>query len=142
MATKAERARAKSLQIRSAAQPLFLERGFGRTTTDAIAAAASVSKQTLYRHYPTKEALLGDCLQDLIERHRFTGDEIAATSLDGRDELRAALLALAERIVEALMQPEYVALARVVVAETPSFPHLGAMFRSASRSPSSTPSPG
>ena len=42
------RARAKKEQIRAGAQRLFLDKGFAATSTDAIAAEAGVSKQTLY----------------------------------------------------------------------------------------------
>lgn len=129
MATAAERAQAKSKQIRSAAQTLFLERGFERTTTDAIAAAAPVSKETLYRYYPSKEDLLAECLQDLIQKQSPTTGDIDAKLLESREALREALLALAQRIVGALLQPDYLALARVVIAETPSFPHLGRLFQ-------------
>ena len=51
------RARAKRDQIRAHAQRLFLARGFTGTSTDAIAAEAGVSKQTLYAYYSSKEEL-------------------------------------------------------------------------------------
>lgn len=47
--------------LRRAALELFAERGYDATTTAAIARRAGVSEMTLFRHYPTKEALL---LQD------------------------------------------------------------------------------
>lgn len=37
---------------------LFVERGFDQTTVEQIAAAAEVGPRTLYRYYPTKEALI------------------------------------------------------------------------------------
>jgi AcrR family transcriptional regulator len=37
---------------------LFVEHGFDRTTVEQIAAAAEVGPRTLYRYYPTKEALI------------------------------------------------------------------------------------
>lgn len=129
MSTAAERAQAKSKQIRSAAQTLFLEQGFERTTTDAIAAAAPVSKETLYRYYPSKEDLLAECLRDLIEKQSPATCDIDAKQLESREALREALLALAQRIVRTLVQPDYLALARVVIAETPNFPHLGRLFQ-------------
>jgi TetR/AcrR family transcriptional regulator, mexJK operon transcriptional repressor len=36
---------------------LFLKKGYGATTTDDIAAACKISKQTLYRLFPAKSAL-------------------------------------------------------------------------------------
>jgi TetR/AcrR family transcriptional repressor of mexJK operon len=43
--------------ILEAAGRLFLEHGFERTTMDAIAAAAGVSKLTVYSHFQDKEGL-------------------------------------------------------------------------------------
>ena len=50
------------------AQRLFVESGFAGTSMDAIAAAAQVSKPTLYRYYQNKEALFADVLGDLTVR--------------------------------------------------------------------------
>ena len=60
------RSRAKRDQIRATAQQLFLERGFANTGTNLIAKEAGVSKETLYRYFPSKEELLADCLRHLI----------------------------------------------------------------------------
>ena len=57
-----ERTQAKRQQIRAGAQRLFLKLGYERTSMDAIAAEARVSKQTLYRYYQTKDALFIDIL--------------------------------------------------------------------------------
>lgn len=44
--------------LRAAAWQLFADRGYDATTTALIAARAGVSEMTLFRHFPTKEALL------------------------------------------------------------------------------------
>jgi TetR/AcrR family transcriptional repressor of mexJK operon len=51
-----------------AAARLFAERGFDATSMDALAAAAGVTKPTLYRHFDNKEALFAAALQSLLER--------------------------------------------------------------------------
>ncbi|MDK2955131.1 MAG: TetR/AcrR family transcriptional regulator, mexJK operon transcriptional repressor [Desulfovibrionales bacterium] len=53
--------------IASAAQKLFAENGYARTTVDKIAATCRVSKQTLYRLFPTKLALFAAA----VEAHRL-----------------------------------------------------------------------
>jgi TetR/AcrR family transcriptional regulator, mexJK operon transcriptional repressor len=124
------RARAKRDQIRTHAQRLFLARGFAGTSTDAIAAAAGVSKQTLYVYYPSKEELLADVLRHLIHedpRHRLLAPDRARGAT--ADEVRQALAILARNLIDSLMQPDYLALMRVVIAETPRLPHLGSLFR-------------
>ncbi len=126
------RARAKLEQIRGGAQRVFLERGFAGASTDAIASESGVSKQTLYAYYPSKEALLADVLRHLIhENPQSPLWEVGEMQLDTPKELRGALDSLARRAVASLMQPDYLALIRVVIAETPRLPQVGALFRSA-----------
>lgn len=126
------RARAKKDQIREGAQKVFLERGFGGTSTDAIASEAGVSKQTLYVYYASKEELLVDVMRYLVHedsQNRLpTVDEVPVGTYE---ELHWALSLLARKLIADLMQPDYLALIRVVIAETPRLPQLGPLFRSA-----------
>jgi AcrR family transcriptional regulator len=46
------------LRIQEEAMRLFLEQGYEATTVEEIAAAAGVSHMTVFRHFPTKEALV------------------------------------------------------------------------------------
>ncbi|MES2572304.1 MAG: helix-turn-helix domain-containing protein [Verrucomicrobiota bacterium] len=46
-----------------AATPLFARKGFARTTTKEIAAAAGVSEALLYKHFPGKDAIYREMLQ-------------------------------------------------------------------------------
>jgi TetR/AcrR family transcriptional regulator, mexJK operon transcriptional repressor len=126
------RARVKRDQIREGAQRVFLKRGFAGTSTDAIASEARVSKQTLYAYYASKEELLADVLRHLIHDNPQTQlptmDEV---SLGTSEEVRRVLSFLAQGLISSLMQPDYLALMRVVIAETPRLPRLGSLFRSA-----------
>jgi len=67
---------------------LFGSKGFDETTTTEIAEAADVAQRTLFRHFPTKEAVLFGDMVDL------------------RFELRAALAARppSETVIEAVRQ--------------------------------------
>jgi TetR/AcrR family transcriptional repressor of mexJK operon len=126
------RARAKRDQIREGAQRMFLERGFAGTSTDAIASEAGVSKQTLYVYYASKEELLVDVMQYLIhEAPQNRLPTVDRVSLNTSDGVRRALNSLAQGLTANLMQPDYLALIRVVIAETPRLPQLGPLFRSA-----------
>jgi TetR/AcrR family transcriptional regulator, mexJK operon transcriptional repressor len=128
---EARRAHAKREQIRAAARDLFLATGYERTTMDAIAAAARVSKQTLYRYYPAKEALFVDILRALT-LGRFLQEVPTLTSeaspID-RAQLEGALLAFAAGASEHVLAPEYVALLRVLIAEAPRFPEVADQLR-------------
>ena len=126
------RARAKLEQIRDGAQRVFLERGFAGASTDAIAAEAGVSKQTIYAYYPSKEKLLADVLRHLIhEDPQNLPAAVEELSLDTPGELRRALDSMAQGLIGRLMQPDYLALTRVVISETPRLPQVGSLFRSA-----------
>jgi len=47
----------KRAAILEAAKTLFLSRGFGATSMDAVAAGAGVSKLTVYNHFSDKDTL-------------------------------------------------------------------------------------
>ena len=50
-------------RILAAADKLFYTKGIRAVGVDAVAAAAGVSKRTLYNHYPSKDALIAAYLQ-------------------------------------------------------------------------------
>ncbi len=49
-------------RIAEAALGLFVSQGYAKTTIDQIAVAAGVGRRTVFRHFPTKEAMLLDQL--------------------------------------------------------------------------------
>ena len=57
--TKAEQTEATIERLISVARRLFAERGYARTATEDIVAAAEVTRGALYHHFPGKEALFG-----------------------------------------------------------------------------------
>jgi TetR/AcrR family transcriptional regulator, mexJK operon transcriptional repressor len=127
------RAQAKRDAILAAAHQLFIQHGFGDTSMDAIAAEASVSKQTLYRYYQNKEALFVATMQRLV----FEQDVVALfvqlrqMPMESLPRLERALVTWAQLVLEHIMRPTYVALVRVLIAELPRFPTLGSLFFSA-----------
>jgi AcrR family transcriptional regulator len=54
-------------RIRATARALFAERGI-ETSLDDIAHAADVGVGTVYRHYPTKDALLDELFEEKIDQ--------------------------------------------------------------------------
>jgi TetR/AcrR family transcriptional regulator, mexJK operon transcriptional repressor len=126
------RARAKRDQIREGAQRVFLERGFAGTSTDAVSSEAGVSKQTLYVYYASKKELLADVLRHLIHEGAQTQPPVMEVGVfETPNEVRRVLSLLARSLIADLMQPDYLALLRVVIAETPRLPQLGSLFRAA-----------
>ncbi len=96
---------------------LFLEKGYGATTTDEIAAACKISKQTLYRLFPGKPGLFKEVIAATRAKWlNFPVDETLP--------LDAAL----ERMFQASLDEEAdrvrLGLLHLVVAEGGHFPEL------------------
>ncbi|MGH2929244.1 MAG: helix-turn-helix domain-containing protein, partial [Solirubrobacteraceae bacterium] len=86
------RSRLKSdrrVQLLSAAERLFAERGFLAVRLEDIGAAAGVSGPAIYRHFPNKESLLVGLLVGISTRLLTGAREVksrstgAAETLDG-----------------------------------------------------------
>lgn len=117
-------------RILDAAQKLFLQQGYLATSTDALMAEAGIaSKETLYRHYASKEELFSAVLGRLtVEQEDFTEKIAALPAPRDLEELRQSLTELARAVLVRMSQPEYLALLRITLAETPRFPQLGSLF--------------
>lgn len=91
-----------------------------RVSIDRIAQRAQVARQTLYNHFPSKEALFAEVVNHAIESILVT--------LDGDTDVRATLLAFGNAYREKLLSPEGLALFRTMAAEAPRFPELAKQF--------------
>jgi AcrR family transcriptional regulator len=81
-----EQAAAETRQaILRAASDLFLERGFARTTTKAVAERAGITERMIFLHFGSKAALLAASIRAAVRDHD------GGTPLLERDEWRAAL---------------------------------------------------
>ncbi|MBP2330022.1 AcrR family transcriptional regulator [Kibdelosporangium banguiense] len=78
---------------------LFVERGFDQTTVEQIAAAAEVGPRTLYRYYPTKEALI----VKFVEAHLLVAVERLREQPDDAP-LSEALYALIDSVITTTME--------------------------------------
>lgn len=102
----------KRLAILGAAIEEFLAAGFDATSMDRIAARASVSKRTVYNHFPSKEALFAAILRRLWEASH-AGE---APAYSAGEPLRAQLLELLLRKLSLLNDEAFLSLARVAIA--------------------------
>ena len=77
MSKSQENAQRKQATIVQAAQKLFLKQGYAATSMDSVAALAGVTKQTVYRYYPSK----GELITSVMEKIR--ADEPQLYQFDG-----------------------------------------------------------
>jgi len=112
---------AKRAAILDGARAVFMREGFAQGSVDAVAAEAGVGKQTIYRHFRSKEALV----EALVEA--MCAPEVVRPppgSLPARDRLRDLLLTFAAGVAGL----ESIRLYRAVVAEADRMPGLGRLF--------------
>src|SRR5947199_7236206 len=117
-------------RLRAAAHRLFLQQGYLATSIDTILLEAGVSsKETLYRHYASKEALFVDVLSHLtMEQPGFPEKLAALPTPHDLPSLQQALTMLAREILSMMSQPGYLPLVRMIIADAPRFPQLGTLF--------------
>ncbi|BBX69086.1 TetR/AcrR family transcriptional regulator [Mycolicibacterium psychrotolerans] len=80
--------------IVTATRELLLDRGFDKLTIEAVAARAGVGKQTIYRWWPSRHALVADVIledADRILRPVASGTDVTADVCAWAVELAAAL---------------------------------------------------
>ncbi|GER90336.1 TetR family transcriptional regulator [Dictyobacter vulcani] len=126
------RAQAKREQILEGAKRVFLREGFAATSTDALAREAGISKRTLYSYYPSKEELFIHVVRRLTVENPQTQviNFVRGLKPHNQEELHAALLTLAQKIITTMMQPEDLALMRAIIADSHRFPQLTETLRS------------
>jgi TetR/AcrR family transcriptional regulator, mexJK operon transcriptional repressor len=109
--------------IAAAALVLFARDGYERTSVDAIAAEAGVSKRTVYGHYGDKENLFLIVLRETYATMRERIRDIADRNLRDVEEVQPALTACIREIVRAITRsPERATLLRLLISEAPHFP--------------------
>ena len=115
----------KGAAIAAAALRLFLRDGYERTSVDAIAAAAGVSKRTIYNRYGDKETLFLSVLRETSASMLAKFRDIADAHLTDVTDVEAGLTAfLRETVVTLTMAVDRIALMRLILTEAPYFPAL------------------
>src|SRR5438876_12456816 len=90
-AAEPSRADRRRQAMLAAAMEVFLRHGYLGATTDEVAARASVSKQTLYKHFPDKQQLFAATVLASTDRVVSGLAQLAADTLDGAKDVRKAL---------------------------------------------------
>ncbi|GAB4440223.1 MAG: TetR/AcrR family transcriptional regulator [Rhodocyclaceae bacterium] len=91
-----------------------------RASVGRIAELAGVARQTLYNHFPAKEALFSEAIARAVHE--------VLISLDGDGDTRATLLRFAAAYRRRVLSAQGLAVLRTVVAEAPRFPDCARRF--------------
>lgn len=111
------------------ATALFLERGFDATSIDAVAAAARVSKLTLYSQYHDKRGLFGAVLRQEIERWLAplaTAAEMPVSNRSGLS-IEKSLVDLGRKLQAVSGEAGAWSVGRILAAQAGNFPELASL---------------
>ncbi|WP_405123041.1 TetR/AcrR family transcriptional regulator [Pseudomonas sp. M20] len=92
----------------------FRANGFEVTSMDKIAATAAVSKRTVYNHFPSKEELFAEILNQLWAR--ISAEQSVTYNRD--QPLREQLRQMLQAKVQLMADENFLTLARVAIAAT------------------------
>jgi AcrR family transcriptional regulator len=110
-------AQEKRASILGAANALFLELGYDRTSLARIAERSGVSRATLFKQFPTKAALF----DAMISESWSNPDE---KDLPPAGDVVEGLSSYGRRYAELVGRAQMIDLFRIVIAELPRFPEL------------------
>jgi TetR/AcrR family transcriptional regulator, mexJK operon transcriptional repressor len=112
----------KRVAVARAALTLFTSDGYARTSLEAIAAEAGVSRRAVYACYGDKETLFLSVVRDTYDAMLARIQEIVDDAPWDHD-LPAALTACMTDITRSIVRaPERVTLTRLLITEAPHFP--------------------
>lgn len=102
-------------RLLAAATRLFLERGYDGTSCDQVALDAGAGKASIYARYANKAALFSAVLDNMLARPVGHDKLAGAMTLDQR------LAAIGGQVLADALDPDALALLRLLVAESPRF---------------------
>jgi AcrR family transcriptional regulator len=113
----------KRRAILDAATEVFLDNGYLGTNMDEIAARSAVSKQTVYKHFASKEALFIEIVSGMTDD---TGDLVhnSFPPFGEEGDVAGYLRAYALRQLTVVLTPRVMQLRRLVIGEVGRFPDL------------------
>ncbi len=117
-------------RILDVATGLFFRHGFAATSMEQVAVGAHISKRTLYARFRDKATLFRGVVDRQVGLWRATFEARA----ERLQPLASALKEAAEGILRVALEPEALALHRMVVAEAERFPELARTLSAAGAS--------
>lgn len=116
---------ARPAEIIAAAMRLWAERGFAATRLEDVAAGADIAKGTIYRYFPSKEALFEAAMQDRLAATMDRARDMAQ-GFDG--PAREMLARFFDTVRAELVEGGSVVFLRILLSEGHRFPDLVARY--------------
>lgn len=118
----------KRAAILSGAMQEFLGNGYAATSMDRVAAAAGVSKATVYSHFQDKENLFRAIIQQMAAE-KCPGLDEQFLQQAFKEEPPVRLRNCANGILDStLRDPDFLAFVRLIIGESGRFPELAKIF--------------
>ena len=114
-------------ELLTVAREVFLEHGYARATMDEVAGRGHISKTSLYREHPSKEALFRAVVTDWAAAGRDAMRPHLERLVDGTDT-RADLIALAQVMRDGILSRDVLRMRRLVTSESERFPEVAAEY--------------
>jgi TetR/AcrR family transcriptional regulator, mexJK operon transcriptional repressor len=114
----------KTAEILAAAEELFLKKGYGNTSMDAVASLAKVTKATVYANFADKATLF-----DAVVRRRHARGGPTLDHIDLKTgNLKSGLIELGNAFLLDIYSRNHVELFQTIVADSRRFPELGKLM--------------
>jgi TetR/AcrR family transcriptional repressor of mexJK operon len=114
---------AREARIKDAALTTFAQSGYAGTSMDTIAAAAGISKPTLYQYFASKEELFTAVM------HARRDDMLLAFEQPDPDRMPQQLFEFAWRYADTILRSDLLSLARLIIGEAQRFPEIGRAYQ-------------
>ena len=107
------------------ASQLFLQTGFANTSMDAVAKASGVSKQTVYSHFESKDALFKAAISSKCSMYQRDSMRLSNST---SHSLYDCLCQVGSQFIRLLQDPQSIAIFRVIIAEAVTNSHVATLF--------------
>lgn len=113
MGAKAEKAMATRTKLVAVARELFAAQGYAATGTEAILAAAGVTRGALYHHFADKQALFAQVCEDL----HAEAEQVIETDADAQGTAYDGVIAGCLGFLDFMVRPD---VRRILILDAPS----------------------
>lgn len=114
-------------RILACGQEQFIRQGFGATSMESIAQGAGVSKMTIYKYFPTKEALFEHCIATRTDQV-FSAQAAESQLPQSPEQVKEVLTQIATEFVRLMRDPEVMAMQRTFIATATQHPDVCQTF--------------